>query len=75
MILNDIVWAQDQSDAAISRAPRFTNAHGNPDLGEHGRKGAFDSVSNYRAMKTLNDELQMRSDWVMPICGRPLSVS
>ena len=26
---------------------------------------------NYRAMKTLNDELQMRSDWVLPICGGP----
>jgi modification methylase len=26
---------------------------------------------NYRAMKTLNDELQMRSDWVIPICGGP----
>jgi modification methylase len=24
---------------------------------------------NYRAMKTLNDELQMRSDWLIPICG------
>jgi modification methylase len=24
---------------------------------------------NYRAMKTLNDELQMRSDWVIPLCG------
>jgi modification methylase len=24
---------------------------------------------NYRAMKTLNDELQMRSDWVIPICS------
>src|SRR3546814_7032141 len=23
---------------------------------------------NYRAMKTLNDELQMRSDWLIPIC-------
>jgi modification methylase len=26
---------------------------------------------NYRAMKTLNDELQMRSDWVLPICSGP----
>jgi modification methylase len=26
---------------------------------------------NYRAMKTLNDELQMRSDWVIPLCGGP----
>jgi modification methylase len=26
---------------------------------------------NYRAMKTLNDELQMRSDWVLPICAGP----
>ena len=24
---------------------------------------------NYRSMKTLNDELQMRSDWEFPICG------
>src|SRR3546814_20012513 len=24
---------------------------------------------HYRAMKTLNDELQMRSDWLIPICG------
>src|SRR3546814_7235204 len=24
---------------------------------------------NYRAMKTLNDELQMRSAWLIPICG------
>src|SRR3546814_21047352 len=26
---------------------------------------------NYRAMKTLKDELQMRSDWLIPICGGP----
>jgi modification methylase len=26
---------------------------------------------NYRSMKTLNDELQMRSDWEFPICGGP----
>jgi modification methylase len=24
---------------------------------------------NYRAMKALNDDLQMRSDWVLPICS------
>jgi modification methylase len=24
---------------------------------------------NYRSMKTLNDELQMRSDWEFPVCG------
>ena len=24
---------------------------------------------NYHAMKALNDDLQMRSDWVLPICG------
>src|SRR3546814_1660725 len=23
---------------------------------------------NYHAMKTLNDDLQMRSDWTLPIC-------
>jgi modification methylase len=26
---------------------------------------------NYDAMKALNDELQMRSDWLIPICGGP----
>src|ERR1700741_4443066 len=26
---------------------------------------------NCRAMKPLNDELQMRSDWVLPICSGP----
>src|SRR3546814_1563617 len=24
---------------------------------------------NYRSMKTLNDDMQMRSDWILPICG------
>ena len=24
---------------------------------------------NYEAMKALNDELQMRSDWHLPICA------
>src|SRR6185312_952033 len=24
---------------------------------------------NYEAMKALNDDLQMRSDWLLPICG------
>ena len=24
---------------------------------------------NYQAMKTLNDDVQMRSDWVLPICN------
>jgi modification methylase len=26
---------------------------------------------NYEAMKALNDELQMRSDWLFPICSGP----
>src|SRR6188474_1425031 len=26
---------------------------------------------NYEAMKALNDELQMRSDWLIPLCGGP----
>src|SRR3546814_10458635 len=35
--------------------------------------GARDSSSrhacNYAAMKALNEELQMRSDWLLPICS------
>jgi modification methylase len=33
----------------------------------HGEDSRY--TFNYRAMKALNDELQMRSDWVLPICS------
>jgi modification methylase len=49
------------------KGTRFTNAHETLIWASMGEKARY--TFNYRAMKTLNDELQMRSDWEFPICG------
>jgi modification methylase len=67
-ILNDIVWRKSNPMPNF-RGTRFTNAHETLLWASMGEKARYHF--NYRAMKTLNDELQMRSDWVIPICGGP----
>ncbi len=67
-ILNDIVWRKSNPMPNF-RGTRFTNAHETLIWASMGEKAKYHF--NYRAMKTLNDELQMRSDWVIPICGGP----
>ncbi|TCD02255.1 site-specific DNA-methyltransferase [Erythrobacteraceae bacterium CFH 75059] len=65
-ILNDIVWRKTNPMPNF-KGTRFTNAHETllwASMGENARYHF-----NYRAMKTLNDELQMRSDWTLPICS------
>jgi modification methylase len=65
-ILNDIVWRK-ANPMPNFKGTRFTNAHETLIWAAMGEKAKY--AFNYRAMKTLNDELQMRSDWVLPICG------
>jgi len=65
-ILNDIVWRKSNPMPNF-RGTRFTNAHETLIWASQGEKSKYQF--NYRAMKTLNDELQMRSDWVLPICN------
>jgi modification methylase len=65
-ILNDIVWRKSNPMPNF-RGTRFTNAHETLIWASTGEKAKYHF--NYRAMKTLNDELQMRSDWVIPICA------
>ena len=65
-ILNDVVWRKSNPMPNF-RGTRFTNAHETLIWASMGEKARYHF--NYRAMKTLNDELQMRSDWVLPICG------
>jgi len=65
-ILNDIVWRK-ANPMPNFKGTRFTNAHETLIWASMGEKSRY--TFNYRAMKTLNDELQMRSDWVLPICG------
>jgi modification methylase len=67
-ILNDIVWRK-ANPMPNFKGTRFTNAHETLIWCSMGEKARY--TFNYRAMKTLNDELQMRSDWVLPICGGP----
>jgi modification methylase len=67
-ILNDIVWRKSNPMPNF-RGTRFTNAHETLIWASMGEKARYHF--NYRAMKTLNDELQMRSDWVIPVCGGP----
>ncbi len=65
-ILNDIIWRKANSMPNF-KGTRFTNAHETLIWASQSEKAKY--TFNYRAMKTLNDELQMRSDWALPICG------
>jgi modification methylase len=67
-ILNDIVWRK-ANPMPNFKGTRFTNAHETLIWAATGEKAKY--TFNYRSMKTLNDELQMRSDWVLPVCGGP----
>jgi modification methylase len=65
-ILNDIVWRKTNPMPNF-RGTRFTNAHETLIWCSKSEKARY--TFNYRAMKALNDDLQMRSDWMMPICS------
>ena len=65
-ILNDIVWRK-ANPMPNFKGTRFTNAHETLIWASTGEGAKY--TFNYRSMKTLNDELQMRSDWEFPICG------
>jgi modification methylase len=67
-ILNDIIWRKSNPMPNF-RGTRFTNAHETLIWASRSEDSRY--TFNYRAMKALNDELQMRSDWVIPVCGGP----
>ncbi len=64
-ILNDIVWRK-ANPMPNFRGRRFTNAHETLIWAARGRDSRY--RFNYQAMKALNDDLQMRSDWFLPLC-------
>ena len=64
-VLNDIIWRKSNPMPNF-KGTRFTNAH--ETLIWCARSADSKYTFNYEAMKALNDDLQMRSDWVMPIC-------
>jgi modification methylase len=65
-ILNDIVWRK-ANPMPNFKGTRFTNAHETLIWAAKSRGGRRYTF-NYDAMKMANDELQMRSDWTLPLC-------
>lgn len=66
-VLNDIIWRKSNPMPNF-RGTRFANAH------ETLIWAARDETQtgytfNYQAMKALNEDVQMRSDWTLPICN------
>lgn len=64
-ILNDIAWIKTNPMPNF-RGVRFTNAHETLIWAQKIPKARY--IFNYHVMKALNDDLQMRSDWEIPIC-------
>ena len=65
-ILNDVIWRKTNPMPNF-RGRRFTNAHETLIWASMGPKARY--TFNYEAMKALNEDLQMRSDWLFPICS------
>lgn len=64
-VLNDIVWIK-ANPMPNFRGVRFTNAHETLLWAQKQRGARY--TFNHHAMKALNDELQMRSDWNLALC-------
>ncbi len=64
-ILNDVVWRK-ANPMPNFKGTRFTNAHETLIWAAKSR-GARRYTFNYDAMKMANDEIQMRSDWTLPL--------
>lgn len=64
-ILNDIIWRKSNPMPNF-HGKRFTNAH--ETLIWAGKSKESKYRFNYDSMKALNEELQMRSDWYIPLC-------
>ena len=64
-ILNDIIWNKTNPMPNF-KGTRFTNAHETLIWAVKNPKSKY--TFNYEAMKALNEDTQMRSDWQIPLC-------
>jgi len=64
-LLNDVIWRKTNPMPNF-RGRRFTNAHETLIWAARSKESRYSF--NYEAMKALNDDVQMRSDWELPIC-------
>ena len=67
-ILNDVVWRKTNPMPNF-RGRRFTNAHETLIWASKDQSARY--TFNYESLKAMNDDLQMRSDWLLPICSGP----
>ena len=65
-MLNDVIWRKTNPMPNF-RGRRFQNAHETMIWATRDPK-AKGYTFNYDAMKAANDDVQMRSDWLFPIC-------
>lgn len=65
-IMNDVIWRKSNPMPNF-RGMRLTNAHETMIWATKSEKSK--PTFNYEALKALNDGVQMRSDWVLPICN------
>lgn len=64
-ILNDVVWRKSNPMPNF-RGKRLTNAHETLIWASKTEGARY--TFNYEALKSLNEGIQMRSDWTLPIC-------
>ena len=64
-ILNDVIWRKTNPMPNF-RGRRFCTAH--ETMIWAGKTKDSKYTFNYDAMKSMNDDLQMRSDWTLPLC-------
>lgn len=64
-LLNDVIWRK-ANPMPNFRGTRFTNAHETLIWAAKDRESRV--TFNYEQMKQANDDVQMRSDWLFPIC-------
>ena len=65
-ILNDVIWRKNNPMPNF-KGTRFTNAHETLIWASKNKNSKY--TFNYQSLKCLNDDLQMRSDWLIPICS------
>ena len=65
-ILNDVIWNKNNPMPNF-RGTRFTNAHETLIWASKNQSSKY--TFNYQSLKCLNDDLQMRSTWNIPICN------
>jgi DNA modification methylase len=64
-ILNDIIWVKTNPMPNF-KGTRFNNAHETLIWASKSKTSKY--TFHYHSMKVMNDDLQMRSDWLIPIC-------